>query len=64
MQTHFKHLCLKSFSMVQGSFESNDFWPLKPLFENVRDWLENVWAHSFTLSHTLKNVNVNPRLHS
>jgi hypothetical protein len=23
-----------------------------------------VWAHSFTLSRTLKNVNVSPKLHS
>jgi len=52
--------------MVLGSFQSNEFWPFKLLFENlglhrVSNYqsgspLENVWAHSLTLSCTPGSV--------
>jgi len=50
--------------MVQGSFQSSDFWPFKPLFKILRGPFGSVWAHSLTFSRILKSVNVNPELRS
>jgi hypothetical protein len=34
MKTHFKHLRLNIFVMIQKTFQSNGFWPLQSPFEN------------------------------
>ncbi len=36
MQAHFRHLHLKSFPMVYGTLQSNEFWPLKLFSKNLR----------------------------
>jgi hypothetical protein len=60
MQVHFKHLCSKSFLMIQGTLQSNEFWPLKLISaDSGVHWdsnsqngssLGSVRVHSFTLS--------------
>jgi hypothetical protein len=35
MRTHFRHLRFKSFPIVQKTFQSNEFWPLKLLSEDL-----------------------------
>ncbi len=66
MQTHFRHLSLKRFSMIYGTLQSNGFWPLQSLFEDSQvHWDSNsqsatpfgsVGIHSFTCSHTPKSM--------
>jgi hypothetical protein len=35
MWAHFKHICLKNFPMVWGTFQSNKVWPLKSLSKDL-----------------------------
>jgi hypothetical protein len=73
MWAHFRHLGLKIFSMVWVNLQSNEYWPLKLLSKYSKvhrnstsqngNPLENIWAHSLTLSYTPKSVNVILTLH-
>ncbi len=56
----------KSFPMIYGTFQSNEFCPLQCLFEDSRiHWdsnsqsgspLESMWVHSMTPSYTPRNM--------
>jgi hypothetical protein len=73
MQDHFRHLSFKSFPIVEEIIQSNEFWPLKSLFENLRvhrnsnsqngNPFVSVWAQSLTFSYTPRSVNVALGLH-
>jgi hypothetical protein len=66
MWAHFRHLCSKKFSMIQGNLQSNWFWPLHSLSKNLWvHWdfnsqngssLGGVRVHSLTLSYTPENM--------
>jgi len=61
MRAHFRHLHSKSFPIIEGTIQSNGFWPLQLLFENLEihqdsnsqsgSSLGGVGVHSLTLSH-------------
>jgi len=71
MQTHFRHLSFKSFPMIEGTFKSNEFKPLKSLFEDLGihqnsnsqsgSSVGSVEVHSFTLFYTFESMRCNSR---
>jgi hypothetical protein len=72
--THFKHLSSKSFSMIWGILQSNEFRPLKSFSKNSGVHLDsnsqsggplgNVEIHSFTLSYIPRNMRCDSRVPS
>jgi hypothetical protein len=54
MQTHFTHLCLNSFPMIQRILQGDGFWPLRSLYEDsgVR------WDYNFQHGSSFGSVNV------
>ncbi len=66
MWTHFRHLHFKNFPIIWRTFQSNEFWPLKSLFENLGihqdsnsqsgSSLNSVGVHSLTLSYTPRSM--------
>jgi hypothetical protein len=66
MRAHFRHLSFKRFSMFKGTFQFNDFWPLKLPFEDLGvHWdshsqsgssFRSMEVHSFTFSYTPKSM--------
>jgi hypothetical protein len=75
MRAHFRHLNSKIFSMIQGTLQSNEFWPLQSLSENLGLQFEiptlkvgtHLGVEKFIPSHSptfLGVWNVSPALHS
>jgi hypothetical protein len=66
MQTHFRHISLKSFPMVWGTLQCNEFWPLLSPSEDSRihrnfnsqngSSLRNVGVHSLTFSYIIGSM--------
>jgi hypothetical protein len=74
MWAHFRHLSSKSFPMIYGTFQSNEFWPLQSLSEDSGvHWdsnsqsgssLRSVRIHSLTVSCTSENMKCDSWAHS
>jgi len=65
MQAHFQHYILRAFQWYKEHFNPMSFDPSNcslNIWETIG--IPSVWAHSLTLSHTPKNVNVTLGLHS
>jgi hypothetical protein len=66
MQAHFKHFRSKRFPMIQGTLQSNEFWPLESLSKDSKvhwdsnsqsgSFLGSVRVHSLTLFCTLRST--------
>ncbi len=72
MRTHFRHLHSKSFLMINGIIQSNEFWPLKSTSENLEIHQDSNsqsgnslgslgGVHSFTLSYIPKSMKCDSR---
>jgi len=72
MRAHFRHLCSKSFPIIWGAPQSNGFWPLQSLSEDLgvhRDFnfqsgssFGSVRVHSLTLSCTPESMKCDSRV--
>jgi hypothetical protein len=72
MRAHFKHVHLKIFSILKGTLQSNEFWPLQWPFKDSEIHREsnsqsessfvNVTVHPLTLSYTPGSMKYDSRV--